>query len=237
MTQTDSERLSKRVAALANCSRREAEQYIVGGWVRVDGQVVEEPQHRVSQERVELDPAATLRPLSPVTLLLHKLPGPNIELSPAQQWAQDHSGLRLLKKHQNDLQSLVPLEEAASGLLVFSQDWRILRRLQEDADFLEHELMVDIAGTVSTSALEALNQPVTERGQMLPRVKFSLNSTPAGHTRLRCALKGSHPGLLAYLCERQGLRITAMKRVRIGRVFLATLPQGQWRFLLPAEKF
>ncbi len=36
-------RLAKRVAALVPCSRSEAEQYIEGGWVRVDGQVVEEP--------------------------------------------------------------------------------------------------------------------------------------------------------------------------------------------------
>ena len=34
------ERLSKRVMQLKGCSRREAEQYIEGGWVLVDGQVV-----------------------------------------------------------------------------------------------------------------------------------------------------------------------------------------------------
>lgn len=237
MTDTGGERLSKRVAALASCSRREAEQYIAGGWVRVDGQVIEEPQHRVLQERVEIDPAASLLPLSPATLLLHKVPGASILLKQEQQWAQDRSGLRLLKKHSAGLQSVVPLEDAASGLLVFSQDWRILRRLEEDAALLEHELMVDVAGAVSPQVLSALNQPRVEQGQPLPQVKFSLNSTPMGHTRLRCAVKGSHPGLLAYRLERHGLRITAMKRVRIGRVFLATLPPGQWRFLLSGEKF
>ena len=66
-------RLAKRVAAMVPCSRREAELYIEGGWVRVDGVVVEEPQHRVSEdELVELDPGATLAALEPVTLLLHK---------------------------------------------------------------------------------------------------------------------------------------------------------------------
>jgi 23S rRNA pseudouridine2604 synthase len=237
MTDTGGERLSKRVAALAACSRREAEQYIAGGWVRVEGQVIEEPQHRVRQERVEIDGAASLMAVTPVTLLLHKVPGASILLKQEQQWTQDRSGLRLLKKHSAGLESVVPLEDAASGLLVFSQDWRILRRLEEDAAFLEHELMVDVAGEVSQQVLAALNQPLVERGQPLPQVKFSLNSTPTGHTRLRCAVKGSHPGLLAYRLERQGLHITGMKRVRIGRVFLATLPPGQWRFLLSGEKF
>ena len=41
-------RLDKRVAELAGCSRAQAQQYIEGGWVRVDGEVVEEPQAPVT---------------------------------------------------------------------------------------------------------------------------------------------------------------------------------------------
>ncbi|MEQ1659472.1 MAG: S4 domain-containing protein, partial [Hylemonella sp.] len=68
-------RLSKRLAALLPCSRSEAEQYIEGGWVRVNGQVVEEPHFRVLDEKIELDPEARLMELPPVTLLLHKPAG------------------------------------------------------------------------------------------------------------------------------------------------------------------
>ena len=64
---TESLRLAKRVVALAQCSRREAEQYIEGGWVRVDGIVVEEPQFMVDTQSVEIDPAAKLAPLEAVT--------------------------------------------------------------------------------------------------------------------------------------------------------------------------
>ena len=56
-------RLAKRVAELVPCSRREAEQYIEGGWVRVDGKVVEEPQFRVLKQRIELDKNASLMTL------------------------------------------------------------------------------------------------------------------------------------------------------------------------------
>ncbi|MFZ4479619.1 MAG: S4 domain-containing protein, partial [Rhodoferax sp.] len=69
------ERLAKRVAAMVPCSRREAEQYIEGGWVRVDGQVVEEPQFRVLRQRVELDSNASLIGDTAVTLILHKPAG------------------------------------------------------------------------------------------------------------------------------------------------------------------
>ena len=41
-------RLAKRVADMLGCSRREAELYIEGGWVTVDGAGVEAPQARVA---------------------------------------------------------------------------------------------------------------------------------------------------------------------------------------------
>ena len=56
---TDPVRLSKRLAELLPCSRREAELYIEGGWVTVDGKRVEEPQYRVTDQRIELLPGAT----------------------------------------------------------------------------------------------------------------------------------------------------------------------------------
>ena len=69
------ERLSKRVAEVMSCSRREAELYIAGGWVRVDGLIVEEPHFRVLHQQVELDKNASLLDVTQVTLLLHKPPG------------------------------------------------------------------------------------------------------------------------------------------------------------------
>jgi 23S rRNA pseudouridine2604 synthase len=53
-------RLAKRLAEMLACSRREAEQYIAGGFVRVDGVVVEEPQHRVQAQKIEISPEASL---------------------------------------------------------------------------------------------------------------------------------------------------------------------------------
>ena len=51
---TEPIRLSKRLAELVGCSRREAELYIEGGWVQVDGQTVEAPYFKVQTQRIEL---------------------------------------------------------------------------------------------------------------------------------------------------------------------------------------
>jgi len=247
------ERLAKRVAALVNCSRREAEQIIEGGWVQVNGQVVEEPMVRVLDQTVLVDPQANPMALSEVTLLLHKPPGweamaplgtankrtkpAQALLQPAAHWAQDESAERVLKRHLAKLSASVPLETAASGLVVFTQDWRVLRKLTEDAAVIEHEYVVEVQGEVSAEQLHRLNAPVASAREALPAVKISVNSTSEASTRLRYAVKGAHPGLAAYLCECAGLQILSMKRLRIGRVTLAHLPEGQWRYLLPHERF
>ena len=49
--------------------------------------------------------------------------------------------------------------------------------------------------------------------------------------------KGERPGQIAFLCECVGLQVEAMKRIRIGRVTMSSLSVGQWRYLLPHEKF
>ncbi|MDD5240970.1 MAG: S4 domain-containing protein [Sulfuricella sp.] len=78
-------RLAKRLAESASCSRREAELYITGGWVTVDGQVVEEPQFMVSQQKIELHPEANLNPVDPMTMLFHQPPAASMNADPAQQ--------------------------------------------------------------------------------------------------------------------------------------------------------
>jgi len=245
------ERLSKRVAHLTGRSRREAEQLIEGGWVRVNGQVVETPMTRVTDQRVTVDADARPVALADVTLLLHKPPGLDAlapldaaskHVRPAQQllqkescWASDAAHPRVLQRHLVKLTAAVPLETAASGLVVFTQDWRVLRKLTEDAALIEHEFAVEVQGSVSDAALQHLN--ALQHNEPLPHYKASVNSTHDAVTRLRFAVKGAHPGLLDYLCERAGLRIVGVKRQRIGRVALAQLPVGQWRYLRDDERF
>jgi 23S rRNA pseudouridine2604 synthase len=251
--QPPAERLSKRVAELVPCSRREAEQYIEGGWVSVDGKVVEEPMFRVSTQKVAVDPDASLLELLPVTLLLHKPPGydalaapgeANRQVKPAQQLLQvanhaadDPSGTRLLKRHFAKLTATVPLETGAGGLVVYTQDWRVARKLTEDAGVMEQEIIVEVAGEVPPESLQRINHMQSADSRPLPPVKVSLNSTGEKSSKLRFALKGVHLGLIAYLCERVGLEILSMKRLRIGRVSMTQLPIGQWRYLQAHERF
>ena len=250
---TDAVRLAKRLAEMLACSRREAEQYIEGGFVTVDGVVVEEPQFRVAGQEIVLVPDASLLAQTSVTILLHKpagyesrdaahasgdasIPTAAQLLLVATRSPADRSGIRPLKKHFAASELATPLATAASGLVVFTEDWRVLRKLREDARLLEHEVVVEVSGDIKTGGLERLNRidhGFVYNGALLPSAKVSWQS----EARLRFALKGEVPGQIAYLCESVGLTVEAMKRLRVGRVPLSQLPPGQWRYLMPHERF
>lgn len=234
---SDPVRLAKRVAELKGCSRREADQYIEGGWVTVDGQVVEEPMARVRDQQVQVDPAASLLALLPITILLHKPAGAAPEVHPHLRASDDPSGVRALKRHFAKLVTPSVLPREASGLVVLSQDGRILRKLTEDAAVIEQELIAHVAGEATPAQVARLCQGLTFRGQPLPPAKVSVNSTGEGETRLRFALKGVLPEHVPGMCDAVGLRLLALKRMRLGRVSLGPLPVGQWRYLMPHERF
>ena len=256
------ERLSKRVAQIVPCSRSEAEQYIAGGWVQVDGRVVEEPQFRaLERHTITIDPKARLEDADPVTLLLHKpadwVDGTEESLSKLNRDARrahfdDARSLlnaahrapanpygplvRVLQRHFKELENCVPLENAASGLIVFTQDWRIVRKLEEDLGSMEHELMVDVRDAVSAAMLEAL-QRIAKSDDTYPLTKISLSSATPERSTLRFAVKGAHRGWIAYLCKEATLEILDMRRTRLGRIHLGDLPVGKWRYLAPSERF
>ncbi|MEO9079355.1 MAG: rRNA pseudouridine synthase [Rhodanobacter sp.] len=238
---TEPTRLAKHVVALAQCSRREAEQFIEGGWVRVDGEVVEQPQFMVDTQTVELDPKAKLEAIEPATLVLHKPLGYTVgsDANPASalvtvdtRWPEDPSGVRPLKRHLQRLVSPWLLPTDASGLLIFSQDWRVIRKLNEDADRIEQEFVVEVRGEPIPNGLALLNHGLRFNNYAMPPIKVSWQS----EQRLRFAFKLLKPSQIAPMCEAVGLEVISMKCLRVGRISLARLPLGQWRYLAASAR-
>lgn len=252
-------RLAKRLAETVPCSRREAELFIEGGWVKVDGVVVLEPQFRISHQKIELHPDAKLIPLEPVTILFHQISGIDnrmvvkvevkaikaieaieaIEaIAPPQITVDNHasddpSGIRPMKRHFSKLTPILPLETNASGLLVFTQDWRVVRKLVDDAATVEQEYIVEVDGVPGAHGLKQLNHGISFHSRALPPAKVSWQN----ETHLRFALKRVQPGQIAHMCQSVGLQVRSMKRIRIGKVSMAKLPPGQWRYLPANDRF
>ncbi len=251
---SETQRLNKRMADLGLCSRREADDWIARGWVRVDGQVAAMGQQVGPQARIDIDPAARGQQQQQVTVLLHKPVGfvsgqaedgyqPAVTLVQARShWRGDPSSQRF---HPGQLRGLAPagrLDIDSTGLLVLTQDGRIARQLiGEDSD-IEKEYLVRVSfGAVMTDVQRAFPR------ESLARLRhgLSLDGRPLKPARvdwqnpeqLRFVLTEGRKRQIRRMCEAVGLKVVGLKRVRIGRVVLGQLPQGQWRYLGPQERF
>lgn len=237
-------RLSKRLIELLGCSRREAELYIEGGWVTVDGVMIDKPQFMVLEQKVELLPGASAMPIDPVTLLFHQPAVIDKDrddddqlqrlLTPATWWSEDPSGIRRLNAHFVRLRHNQILQPGASGLAVFTQDWQVLRKLTEDIGKLEQEYIVEVSSEISVDTLERLKRADNSKG---PWQQQSCKVSRQSETRLRFAMNKPVPGAIKRLCDGVGLVVVSMKCIRIGGVSMGKLPVGHWRYLAANERF
>ena len=152
-------RLNKRMAELGMASRREADDWIARGWVRVDGQTATMGMQVAPGARIEIAKQAQGQQANQVTILVNKPMGivsgqaedghlPAITLvQPHNRWAEDNARFFF---HPKQLQSLVPagrLDIDSIGLLVLTQDGRVARQLIGEDSAMEKEYLVRVAYT------------------------------------------------------------------------------------------
>src|SRR5690606_38635599 len=134
------------------------------------------------EDKVEVSPHATPEDIKPVTILLHKPAGCRAHESPdavrelirAETHApDDRSGQRFLKKHLAGLMLATPLEPQASGLVVYSQEYSVTRKLTEASRNIEHEYVVEVAGDMVPDGLARLAHGLSWQGVPLAPIKVS----------------------------------------------------------------
>ncbi len=242
---TEPIRLSKLMSERGICSRREADIYIERGWVLVDGQKVDVLGTRVDPGcDIRLAPQASKQQQQQVTVLLHKpigyvsgQPEPGYKpavvlIVPQNRWAEDR-GTAFTPSHLKGLAPAGRLDIDSTGLLVLTQDGRVARQLVGDASDIEKEYLVRVRGRLDERSLALLNHGLELDGRRLRPARVGWQN----EGQLNFVLKEGRKRQIRRMCELVGLSVLGLKRVRIGRVRLASLPQGQWRYLREDEGF
>jgi 23S rRNA pseudouridine2604 synthase len=237
-------RISKLLAERGLCSRREADGYIERGLVFVDGQRVTQLGTRASPQAViTLAPEARATQARQATILLHKPIGfvsgqaedghqPAVTLISSR--TQISADLQRFKPQC--LRGLAPagrLDIDSTGLLILTQDGRVARQLIGDDSTVEKEYLVRVEGHLDARGLALLNHGLELDGKKLRPAQVRWSNPE----QLCFILTEGRKRQIRRMCELVGLRVTGLKRVRIGQVTLGDLPSGRWRFLRDGERF
>jgi 23S rRNA pseudouridine2604 synthase len=230
------------MSELGLCSRREADEWISRGWVRVDGKVISELGTKIlPAQHVTIERQAAAEQSKRVTVLINKPVGyvsgqaedgyePAIcMIKPENRWEEDTLPIHF---HPTQLRSLVP-----AGLLVLTQDGRIAKHLIGQDTSVEKEYLVRVSyskgGRLPDADLKRLNHGLSLDGKALLPAKVRWQNDD----QLNFILKEGKKRQIRRMCEAVGLTVIGLKRVRIGKVKLGNLPEGKWRYLSETEMF
>jgi 23S rRNA pseudouridine2604 synthase len=238
-------RVSKLMAERGLCSRREADEYIERGWVFANGERVTELGTRVSPDvELTLSPKARTMQFERVTILLNKPVGyvsgqpeddhlPAVSLINADNQYRPDGGPRFKPAQLKGLAPAGRLDIESTGLLVLTQDGRVARMLIGEDSKVEKEYLVRVEGRLDDEGLALLNHGLELDGRPLRPAKVAWQN----EDQLRFVLREGRKRQIRRMCELVGLRVTGLKRIRIGQVKLGELPLGQWRYLREDESF
>jgi len=249
-------RLSKLMSERGLASRREADEWIDAGWVRVDGEVAELGTRVLPTVHIDIDPQAREQQTQRVTILLHKPIGyvsgqaedgyePAVVLiQPQNRWAEDKLPIQFNRAHHRHLAPAGRLDIDSTGLLVLTQDGRVAKALIGEDSGVEKEYLVrvqlmaqpeaeNVMAVTPPEAIEALRFGLELDGKPLKHAQVSWQN----EQQLRVVLREGRKRQIRRMCELVGLKVVGLKRVRMGSVVLGKLPAGQWRYLRPDERF
>ncbi len=222
-------RLQKFLSSAGVCSRRQGEEYIKKGYVKVNGEVVIELGTKVdpTRDRIEIDRELIKEAQNRVYIVLNK---PEGYVTSCKQ-PEDKIVLDLIDIPER-IFPVGRLDKASTGLLILTNDGLLHHRISHPSHDHEKEYEVVLAKPIPNGALKKM-----EKGLPMMSTKTrSAKIEKISPTRFRIVLREGKNKQIRRMVRKVGNQVIRLKRIRISNIRLATLAEGQWRYLTEKEK-
>lgn len=223
-------RIHKFIADAGIMSRRQAEEAIKRGEVKVNGEIAEtgrkiDPltdtvEYRgkiIKKERTHNTYIMLNKPVGYVTTMSDERGRPTVkELT-------DDVGARVYPVGRLDLES--------EGLLFLTNDGELANRLTHPRHRIPKYYNVTLKGEVTLLQRKKLSSAMDIDGYTIQPVKNEVVSMNEEQTVLRLELYEGRNRQIRKMCENVGLTVLKLKRIAIGNISLGNLKPGDWRRL------
>ncbi len=222
-------RLQKFLSSAGVCSRRQGEEYIKKGYVKVNGEVVIELGTKVdpTRDRIEIDRELIKEAQNRVYIVLNK---PKGYVTSCKQ-PEDKIVLDLIDISER-IFPVGRLDKASTGLLILTNDGLLHHRISHPSHDHEKEYEVVLAKPIPNGALKKMEKGLPMMGTKTRSAKIEKISS----TRFRIVLKEGKNKQIRRMVRKVGNRVLRLKRIRISNIRLGTLAEGRWRYLTEKEK-
>ena len=228
-------RISKYMAACGVCSRRKAEDAIIAGRVRLNGDVVAHPGAKLALgDIVELDGRVVHQAAGHVYIMLHKPEG--YITTTAEQFGRP-SVMNLIRNEGVRLVPVGRLDYNTSGLLLLTNDGDFVQRLTHPRYSISKTYHVRIRGCPSSATLAQLQSGVVIDGyQTRPSKIRLLRFSPEGfYSIAEVVLREGRNRQVRKMFGQAGHDVLSLRRVSMGSLGLGSLKKGEYRHLTARE--
>jgi pseudouridine synthase len=223
-------RLNKFLAQAGVSSRREADRITAEGRVRVNGETVKTLGVQVDDEKdtVAVDGKIVKPKKKQIYLMLNKPPG---YLVTAKDPFRRPTIMELLPSMKIRIFPVGRLDFDSEGLLLLTNDGDLANRLMHPSYRVIKEYHIRVKSKPDLSVLAALEKGISLDGKKTAPARFRILTTTPKGTLLRAKIYEGRKRELRRMLEYKGFRVLALKRVKLGRLYLGRLKKGEWRYL------
>ena len=234
------ERLQKFLANQGVCSRRKAEQYILEGKVKVNGQVVTELGTKINTDvdKIEFNNKLISNETEKIYILLNKPIG---YVTTVKDQFDRPTVMKFLKENGKPIKTkVVPvgrLDMYTSGALILSNDGDFIYQITHPKHEINKTYQVTVKGKITDSEIENLRSGV-DIGDYITKpaqVRIMKIDEEKNISRIEITIHEGKNRQVRRMCESIGKKVLALHRSKIGNIDVKDLKLGRFRYLTDKE--
>ncbi len=224
-------RLQKFMADKGIASRRKCEEFIKGGMVKVNGEVITEMGIKIDPENDVIEVDGEKLKTEEDKYVYYALNKPIGYVSAAQQTANEKNIVTDLVPKEPRVFPVGRLDKDTTGLIILTNDGRLTFELTHPSQEHEKEYEVEVNPDIAEGALEKLRQGVPILGQKTLPTEIKRISK----NQFKIVLKEGKNRHIRRICRKVGFEVVKLKRIRIGQFQLKNIPLGEYIVLKSNE--
>lgn len=229
-------RLQKFLANAGICSRRKAEEYILEGKVKVNGEVVYELGMKIDpvQDEIIFDGNRVKLENNKVYILLNKPIG---YVTTVKEQFGRPAVTDLVKGIKEKVLPVGRLDMYTSGAIILTNDGDFIYRVTHPKYEVEKTYQVTVKGIVTEDEIEQLKNGVKIENYISGKAKVKILKIDQlkNISRMQITIHEGKNREVRKMCKAIGKNVIALHRSKIENIDVKDLALGEWRYLRDEE--
>lgn len=227
-------RLQKYLAECGVASRRKAEELILSGKIKVNGEVVTELGTKVnpSRDKVMYNNKLVKLEKNKVYILLNK---PSGYISAAKDQFENPSILHLVKDINVRLYPVGRLDKDTTGAIILTNDGDFSYKLTHPKHEISKTYIAEVEGIPTAEEMRTFAKGVYIDGKKTYPAKIRIVKEIKKNSIVEIVIHEGRNRQVKKMCEAIGHKVTTLHRQAIGRISIDGVKEGKYRHLTQKE--